>query len=116
MSMALCKVVSWDVSNHLHWFMFLHPWKDNLVISWFKNEGTLESVALVAVFIDGECYAGVGSAQLVENECCEIPSSSFSVPLEMPGAFRSYFDWLLEEKVVLLSVSICINCQVACGL
>ena len=70
----------------------------------------------MAVFIDGECYAGVGSAQLVQNECCEIPSSSFSVPLEMPGAFRSYFDWLLEEKVVLLSVSICMNCQVACGL
>ena len=91
--------MSWDVARYLHWFMFIHLWKDE-----------------VLAFIGGECNGRVGSAQLVQNECCEIPSSSFSVPLEMPGAFRPYFDGLLEQKVVLLSVSICINCQVACGL
>ena len=48
--------MSWDVSRYLHWFMFIHLWKDE-----------------VPAFIGGECNGRVGSAQLVQNECCEIP-------------------------------------------
>ena len=48
MSLALCKVMSLDVSKYLHWFMFIHLWKDK-----------------VPVFIGGECDARVEFAQLV---------------------------------------------------
>ena len=48
--------MSWDVARYLHWFMFIHLWKDE-----------------VPAFIGGECNGRVGSAQLVQNECCEIP-------------------------------------------
>ena len=48
MSLALCKVMSLDVSKYLHWFMFIHLWKDK-----------------VPAFMGGECDARVESAQLV---------------------------------------------------
>ena len=69
----------------------------------------MESAALVAVFIDGESYAAVDSAELAQNECCERPSPSFPLPSEMPGAVRFYFDGTLEQKVARLSVLICFN-------
>ena len=46
------------------------------VVSWLKNEETLESAALVVVFIDDAFYACVESAQLGENECFERSSAS----------------------------------------
>ena len=48
MSLALCKVMSLDVSKYLHWFMFIHSWKDK-----------------VPAFIGGECDARVGCAEVV---------------------------------------------------
>jgi len=48
MSLALWQVMSLDVSKYLHWFMFIHLWKDK-----------------VPAFMGGECDARVESAQLV---------------------------------------------------
>ena len=69
----------------------------------------MESAALVAVFIDGESYAGVESDQLCQNECCERLPSLFPFASEMLGVVRLYFYGTLEHKVAWLSVSIWIN-------
>ena len=72
MSLALCKVMSLDVSKYLHWFMFIHLWKDK-----------------VPAFIGGECNVRAEAAQLVQNECCQTPPSSSSVRFEMFGVFSA---------------------------
>ena len=65
------------------------------VISWFKNEETLESAALVAVFIGGAFYAGVESARLAQRRllfllsCLAQSGHSFT----HPSLFNDYTFW-----------------------
>ena len=49
----------------------------------------MESAALVAVFIDGESYAAVDSAELSQNECCERFMYLYSIDI-LGYSFHSY--------------------------
>ena len=89
---ALCKVMSWDVSKHLHSFMLIHPLNDKVGYLLVRERGDIGIGSVSGeVFIDGESYAGVESAELAQNECCVRPSPSFPDPCEMLGAVRPYF-------------------------